>query len=53
MRQPGANGSGEVNDAFRLAMRIVRSLIIQPTKANTEASSYAEPPSQTGVITQK
>jgi nanoRNase/pAp phosphatase (c-di-AMP/oligoRNAs hydrolase) len=49
----GANGKGEVNDAFKLAMRIVRSFITQPTKANTGPSSYAEAPSQTGVITQK
>jgi len=49
----GANGNGEVNDAFKLALRIVRNFITQPTKTNTEPPSYAEPPSQTGVITQK
>jgi nanoRNase/pAp phosphatase (c-di-AMP/oligoRNAs hydrolase) len=49
----GANGKGDVNDALKLAMRIVRSFITQPTKANTGPSSYAEAPPQTGVITQK
>jgi nanoRNase/pAp phosphatase (c-di-AMP/oligoRNAs hydrolase) len=48
----GANGKGEVNDAYKLSMRTVRNLITQPTKANTEPSSYADAPSQTGVITQ-
>lgn len=47
----GVNGNGEVHDAFKLAMRIVRGFIIQP-KANTVPPSYAEAPSQTGVITQ-
>ena len=49
----GANGKGEVKDALKLAMRIVRTFITQPTKANTAASSYAEAPPQTGVITQQ
>ena len=49
----GANGKGEVRVALKLAMRIVRTFITQPTKANTGASGYAEAPPQTGVITQQ
>ncbi|HUK50575.1 MAG TPA: DHH family phosphoesterase [Terriglobales bacterium] len=49
----GANGKGEVNEAYKLLMRTTRNLIPQPTNANTESLGYAEPPSQTGVITQK
>jgi nanoRNase/pAp phosphatase (c-di-AMP/oligoRNAs hydrolase) len=48
----GANVSGEVNQAFKLAVQLIRDFLKPPTKDNTTPSGNAAP-SQTGVITQE
>ena len=47
----GANVSGEVNQALKLASRLIRDFLMPPTKDNTLPSGNAAAPSQTGVIT--
>jgi len=49
----GANVKGEVDQALRLSLRLVRDYLYPPTKANTVPSGNAQAPSQTGVITQE
>jgi hypothetical protein len=49
----GANVSGQVNEALKLALRLIRDFLAPPTKDNTMPSGNAAAPSQTGVITQE
>ena len=49
----GANVSGQVNEALKLASRLIRDFLAPPTKDNTMPSGNAAAPSQTGVITQE
>jgi nanoRNase/pAp phosphatase (c-di-AMP/oligoRNAs hydrolase) len=49
----GANVKGEVDQALKLALRLIRDYVGQPAKANTVPSGSAEAPSQSGVITQE
>ena len=49
----GVNGSGEINQAFKLAMQLTRDFLKPPTKNITMPSGNAAAPSQTGVITQE
>jgi nanoRNase/pAp phosphatase (c-di-AMP/oligoRNAs hydrolase) len=49
----GANVSGEVTQALKLAARLIRNFLTPPTKDNTMPSGYAATPSQSGVITQE
>lgn len=49
----GANVSGEVNQAFKLALQLIRDFLKSPTKNNTMPSANAAAPSQTGVVTQE
>jgi nanoRNase/pAp phosphatase (c-di-AMP/oligoRNAs hydrolase) len=49
----GANASGEANQAFKLALQLIRDFLKPPTKNNTMPSANAAAPSQTGVITQE
>ena len=49
----GANVKGEVDQALKLVLRILRDYLAQPTKANTVPLGNAQAPSQTGVITQE
>jgi bifunctional oligoribonuclease and PAP phosphatase NrnA len=49
----GANGYGEVNQAFKLALLLIRDFLNPPIKDNTMPSANAAAPSQTGVVTQE
>jgi nanoRNase/pAp phosphatase (c-di-AMP/oligoRNAs hydrolase) len=49
----GANVKGEVDQALKLVLRILRDYLAQPTKANTVPFGNAQAPSQTGVTTQE
>ena len=49
----GANVSGDVNQAFRLSLQLIRDFLKPPTKNITMPSGNAGAPSQTGVITQE
>jgi len=49
----GANVSGEVNQAFKLALHLIREFLKPPTKNNTMPPANAAAPPQTGVITQE
>jgi len=49
----GANVKGEVNEALRLALTLVREFITRSPKANTDAPRYPLASSQTGVTTQE
>lgn len=49
----GANASGEVNQAFKLALQLIRDFLKPPTKNITMPSGNAAAPPQTGVITQE
>jgi phosphoesterase RecJ-like protein len=49
----GANVKGEVNDALKLALMIVREFLCRPPKPNTGTEANAQASSQTRVITQK
>jgi len=49
----GANVTGEVNQALKLASRLIRDFLNQPTKDNTSTSGNAAAPTQTGIITQQ
>jgi len=49
----GANVKGEVDQALKLALRLVQDYLAQQTKANTLPSATSEAPAQTGVITQE
>jgi nanoRNase/pAp phosphatase (c-di-AMP/oligoRNAs hydrolase) len=49
----GANVKGNVNEALKLALRIVREFVSSPTKPNTNETAYGQASSQTSVITQK
>lgn len=49
----GANVTGDVNQAFKLVLTIIRDYLVLQTKANTMPSGNAQAPSQTGVITQE
>lgn len=49
----GANVKGEVNDALKFALTIVREFISRPLKPNTGIEGNAQASSQTRVITQK
>ena len=49
----GANVSGEVKQAFKLALQLTRDFLNPPTKNNTMPSANPAAPSQTGVITQE
>jgi nanoRNase/pAp phosphatase (c-di-AMP/oligoRNAs hydrolase) len=48
----GANVTGEVNQALKLASRLIRDFLT-PTKDNTMLSGYPAAPSQIGVTTQE
>ena len=47
----GANMHGEINEALRLASRLIRDRLTPSTKNNTMLSGNAAAPPQTGVIT--
>jgi nanoRNase/pAp phosphatase (c-di-AMP/oligoRNAs hydrolase) len=49
----GANVSGEVNQALKLASRLIRDFLMTPKKDNTPPSGNAAAPSHTGVIIQE
>ncbi len=49
----GANVTGDVNQAFKLVLSLIRDYLVPQTKANTMPSGNAQAPSQTGVITQE
>jgi nanoRNase/pAp phosphatase (c-di-AMP/oligoRNAs hydrolase) len=49
----GVSVSGEVNQAFKLALQLTRDFLNSPTKNITMPSGNAAAPSQTGVITQE
>jgi len=49
----GANVKGEVNEALKLALTLVREYVSRPPKPNTAATGYAEASSQTRVTTQE
>lgn len=49
----GANVRGDVNEALKLALRIVREFVSSPTKPNTNETAYGQASSQASVITQK
>ena len=49
----GANVKGEVDQALKLLLHILRDRLAQPTKDNTVPSGNPQAPSQTGVITQE
>jgi nanoRNase/pAp phosphatase (c-di-AMP/oligoRNAs hydrolase) len=49
----GANVRGEVNEALKLSLKIVREFLSRPPKANTSETAYGQDSSQTRVITQK
>jgi nanoRNase/pAp phosphatase (c-di-AMP/oligoRNAs hydrolase) len=48
----GANAKGNAQDALRLVLMLIRELMSQAPKNNTQIKSYPEVSSQTGVITQ-
>jgi nanoRNase/pAp phosphatase (c-di-AMP/oligoRNAs hydrolase) len=49
----GTNGKGNVNEALRLALTLVREFFSRSPKSNTELPSYPQASSQTEVTTQK
>ncbi len=49
----GANVSGDVNQAFKLVLTILRDFLVVQTKAITPPSANAQAPPQNGVITQE
>ena len=49
----GANISGEVSQAFKLALQLIEEFLEPPTKNNTMPSANPAAPSQPGVITQE
>jgi nanoRNase/pAp phosphatase (c-di-AMP/oligoRNAs hydrolase) len=49
----GANVKGDVNDALKLALTIVREFLSHPSKHNTGTETNAQASSQSSVITQK
>jgi len=48
----GANVKGEVNEALRTILNLVRELVLRSPKPNTLSETYAAASSQTGVTTQ-
>jgi nanoRNase/pAp phosphatase (c-di-AMP/oligoRNAs hydrolase) len=49
----GVNASGEVNQAFKFALQLIRESLQPPIKNNMMPSSNAAAPPKTGVITQE
>ncbi len=49
----GANVKGEVNEALKLALRLVRDFVSRAPKPNTSPTGYAETSPQTRVTTQE
>lgn len=49
----GANVKGDVNDALRISLALVREFFSRPPKPNTTTLGNAQASSQTSVITQK
>jgi len=49
----GANVKGNVNDALRISLALVREFFSRPPKPNTTTLGNAQASSQTSVITQK
>jgi nanoRNase/pAp phosphatase (c-di-AMP/oligoRNAs hydrolase) len=48
----GASVKGEVNEAMKLVLKIVRDFVLSPTKPNTSETAYVRASSQSSVITQ-
>jgi nanoRNase/pAp phosphatase (c-di-AMP/oligoRNAs hydrolase) len=49
----GASVRGDVNEALKLVLKIVREFVSKPTKHNTNETAYPQASSQASVITQE